>query len=145
MFSIYKTFTHQFRYFSDGELWVKKDDEDDFDVPMGCYNEAEVCELVFTYLPIQSKVVITKENMALYRNDGLEIFKNFCETEVERKKKELVKTFKSNGVTITVKNNLKAADFLDMHFDLVKEIYLLHKKPTDDALCIDKKFNHPPS
>ena len=36
--------------FSDGEPWVKKDDEDDFDVPVGCYNGAEVCKLVGTYL-----------------------------------------------------------------------------------------------
>ena len=36
--------------FSDGEPWVKKDDEDDFDVPMGCYSGAEVCKLVGTYL-----------------------------------------------------------------------------------------------
>ena len=28
--------------FSDGEPWVKKDGEDDFDVPMGCYDGAEV-------------------------------------------------------------------------------------------------------
>ena len=36
--------------FSDGEPWVKKDDKDDFDVPMGCYNGAKVCKLVGTYL-----------------------------------------------------------------------------------------------
>ena len=28
--------------FCDGEPWVKKDGEDDFDVPMGCYDGAEV-------------------------------------------------------------------------------------------------------
>ena len=43
--------------------------------------------------------------------------------EVERKKKELVKIFKNNGLSITVKTNIKIADFLDIHFDLVKEIY----------------------
>ena len=36
--------------FSNGELWVKKDDEDDFDVPMGCYDGEEVCELVGTMM-----------------------------------------------------------------------------------------------
>ena len=35
--------------FSDGEPWVKKDQENDFDVPMGCYDGAEVCKLVGTY------------------------------------------------------------------------------------------------
>ena len=59
------------------------------------------------------EVLITKENMGLYRDDGLGIFKIIAGTEVEKKKKELVKIFKSNVVTITVKTNLKAADFLD--------------------------------
>ena len=42
--------------------------------------------------------------------------------EVERKKKEFVKIFKNNGLSITVKTNIKTANFLDIHFDLVKEI-----------------------
>ena len=42
----------------DGEPWVKKDDEDDFDVPMVSYDGAEVCELVGTYSLNQMKVVI---------------------------------------------------------------------------------------
>ena len=103
--------------FSDGEPWVKKDDEDNFDVPMGCYDGAEVCELVGTYLLNQLKVVIAKENMALYRDDGVGIFKNMSGPEVERKKKELVKISKNNRLSITVKTNIKAADFLDIHFD----------------------------
>ena len=72
---------------SDGEPWVKKDDEDDFDVPVGCYYGAEMCELVGTYLLNQLKVVIPKENMALYRDDGLGIFKNMSGSEVEKRKK----------------------------------------------------------
>ena len=124
--------------FSDGEPWVKKDDEDDFDIPMGCYDGAEMCELVGTYLLNQLKVVVAKENMELYRDDGLGIFKNRSGPEVERKKKELVKIFKNNGLSIT-------ADFLDITFDLVKESYQPYKKPNDDPLYINIKSNHPPS
>ena len=53
--------------FSDGEPWVKKDDRYDFDVPMGCYHGAEASKLVGTYL--------LKENMGLYRDDGLAYLK----------------------------------------------------------------------
>ena len=49
-------------------------------------------------------------------------------SEIQRKKKELAKIFKSNRLSITVKTNLKTADFLDIHFDLVKEIYQPYKK-----------------
>ena len=124
--------------FSDGEPWVEKDDEDDFDIPMGCYNGAELCELVGTYLLNQLKVVVAKENMGLYRDDGLGTFKNMSGPEVERKKKELVKISKNNGLSIT-------ADFLDITFDLVKESYQPYKKPNDDPLYINIKSNHPPS
>ena len=124
--------------FSDGEPWVEKDDEDDFDIPMGCYNGAELCELVGTYLLNQLKVVVAKENMGLYRDDSLGIFKNMSGPEVERKKKELVKISKNNGLSIT-------ADFLDITFDLVKESYQPYKKPNDDPLYINIKSNHSPS
>ena len=117
----------------------------DFDVPMGCYDGVEVCELVGAYLLNQLKVVIAKENIGLYRDDGLGIFKSTSGPEVERKKKELVKIFKNNGLSITVKTNIKTADFLDIHFDLVKEIYQPYKKPSDDPLYINIKSNHPPS
>ena len=105
---------------------------------MGCYNGAELCELVGTYLLNQLKVVVAKENMGLYRDDGLGTFKNMSGPEVERKKKELVKISKNNGLSIT-------ADFLDITFDLVKESYQPYKKPNDDPLYINIKSNHPPS
>ena len=65
--------------------------------------------------------------------------------EVKRKKKELKKIFKNNGLSITVKTITKTADFLDIHFDLVKEIYQPYKKPNDDPLYINIKANHPTS
>ena len=65
--------------------------------------------------------------------------------EVTRKKKELKKIFKNNGLSITVKTITKTADFLDIHFDLVKEIYQPYKKPNDDLLYINIKSNHPTS
>ena len=105
---------------------------------MGCYNGAELCELVGTYVLNQLKVVVAKENMGLYRDDSLGIFKNMSGPEVERKKKELVKISKNNGLSIT-------ADFLDITFDLVKESYQPYKKPNDDPLYINIKSNHPPS
>ena len=60
---------------------------------MGCYDGAEVCELVGAYLINQLKVAITKENIGRYKDDDLGIFKNMSGPEEERKKKELVKIF----------------------------------------------------
>ena len=36
--------------FNNGEPWIKKDDEENFDVSMGSLDEAELGELTGTYL-----------------------------------------------------------------------------------------------
>ena len=59
--------TRETLLFSDGEAWVKKNEEDAFDVPLGLYDGTEMCELVGTYLLNQLKVAIGKENMGLSR------------------------------------------------------------------------------
>ena len=110
---------------------------------MGCYDGAEVCELVGTYLLNQLMVVIAKVNMELYRHDGVGIFKSVSGIEVEFKTEELVTILKNNGVSITVKTNLEIVYFIDIYFNLVKEIYHLYKKPNDDPLYINKKSNDP--
>ena len=78
---------------------------------MGCYNGAEICELI----EYQVNNAISKENIGLYRDDRLGIFKNMSSPEVKREKKDLVR------LSITVKTNLKVPNFLDIHFG-IKEI-----------------------
>ena len=56
-----------------------------------------------------------------------------------------MKILKNNGPSVTVKTNFETGDFLDIHFDLIKEIYELYKKSNDDPLYINKKSIHPPS
>ena len=54
---------------------VNQDDKDHFDVPMGCCDRAKVCKFFCTYLINQMKVVIAKENIGIYGDDGLGILK----------------------------------------------------------------------
>ena len=53
--------------------WQKTDAEDLFDVTMGSYDGAETCELVGTYILSEINNIIPKENIGLYRDDGLAI------------------------------------------------------------------------
>ena len=73
--------------FSNAEAWVKKNSDEGFDVHMGCYDGAEICELKGTFLLYQINDVISKENIGLYKDNGLGIFKNMSDPEVDRKKK----------------------------------------------------------
>ena len=54
-------------------VWVKKDNTD-FDVAMGSYDGAEVCELVGLYLLNLLTNEFGKHNMGLYRDDSLSCF-----------------------------------------------------------------------
>ena len=80
--------------FKNNEPWVKRTGEENFDIPMGCYDGTEVCELVGTYISNKLNDVTNKENIDLYRDDGLGIFQNIPKTELERKKSKLLKRSK---------------------------------------------------
>ena len=56
--------------FQNSEPWVKKYGKEDFDVPMGCYDGAEVCELVRSFILNQQGSIMDKNYIALYRDDA---------------------------------------------------------------------------
>ena len=118
--------------------WIKKSADEDFDVPMGGFDGAEIWELHGTY--IQSKLTnnINKEDVGLHRDDGLAVSKNISRPEIERKKKAIVKVFKKWRLSIVVDTNLKTVDFLDMTLSLDKNIYKLYRKPINSPIYINK-------
>ena len=108
-------------FFQNSEPWVKKDGNEDFDVLKGCYDGAEICELVGSFILNQLGSIIDKNDKGLYRDDSLEVFRGISKPMIERKKKLIVKTFKQCGLTITIECNLKTVNFLDITFDLQKQ------------------------
>ena len=68
------------------ESWVKKTGNENFDVPMGCYDGAELCELVVSFILNKVTSIINKSDIGLYRDDGLRIFE--CLETRNRKEKE---------------------------------------------------------
>ena len=71
--------------FNEEGTWMKKDGL--FDVTMGAYDGAEVCELVGTFLLDKICEKYEKNSIGLYRDDGLSVFKNKSGTQLERIKK----------------------------------------------------------
>ena len=55
---------------------------------------------------------------------------------------ENVKLLKKNGLSITVKTNLKTTNFLAIHLELVKGVYQPREKANDDPLHINININH---
>ena len=56
---------------------------------MGCFDGAEICELVGTYIQSNLTKIMNKEGIGLYCNDGLGIFQNISRPEIETKKKAI--------------------------------------------------------
>ena len=117
--------------FNNKEPWLKKSGNEEFDVPMGCFDGAEVSELVGVYILHLLKTVMRKENVALHRDDGPGILQNSSGPEIERKRKQIIQIFQSCGLNITVKTNLKTADFLDIPLDLVNNTFQPYRKPVE--------------
>ena len=120
--------------FYEKQPWVKKTETENFDVPMGCYDEAEVCELVGCYILNQLSAVMRKELVGLYRDDGLDIMKKMSGPEIEQKRKQIIKIFKDCGLNITIKTNLTSVDFLDICLNLRDNTYQPYRKPNNESI-----------
>ena len=131
--------------FHEGAPWVKRSNNEDFDVPMGFYEGAEVCELVGAFLLKNLSQDIDKTSVALYRDDGLGVFKSHSGPETESKQKEIIKTFHSFNFSITIETNIRIVNVLDTTFDLINDIYKSYRKPNDNPVYINENSNHPPT
>ena len=128
--------------FSHGATWQKKENPD-FDVTMGSYDGAEVCELVGLFLLSLLEEKFGKNEVGLYRDDGLGA-KASSARQADRLRKEITKIFKDNGLEITVEILLPQTDFLDTVLDLPSGKHWPYRKPNNVPLYIHKQSNHPP-
>ena len=73
---------------NDQHTWIKRD-SGLFDVMMGAYNGAEVCDLVGNYLLYKLSKLYKREDIGLHRDDGLVLFKDKSGPELEKIKKSI--------------------------------------------------------
>ena len=131
--------------FKGNAAWVKKGNENMFDVTMGSYDGAEICELVGLYILSELNAIHGDGSIGLYRDDGLGAFNNISGPQADKLRKDITKCFKDHGLKITIKTNLKIVNFLDVTFDLSSGTYYPYIKPNDTPLYINTRSNHPPN
>ena len=131
--------------YCNGNAWVKKNGNQNFDVTMGSYDGAEVCEIVGIFLLNTLSKKYQKKDIGLYRDDGLAVFKNVSARENDKIRKDLIKIFKDNDLKLEIKCNLKSVDYLDVTFDLETGTYKPYSKPNNTIRYIDARSNHPPN
>ena len=127
--------------FFEGDCWVKKSNQN-FDVSMGSLDSAEISELVGLYLLSLLEDLIPKDQMGLYRDDGLAVVE-MPGPEVERLRKKVIKLFSNQNLKITTDANIKVTDFLDVVFNLDTDSYKPFRKDNNLPSYINCSSNHP--
>ena len=80
--------------FGNGKLWTKKDGSNSlFDVTMGSFDGAEICELIGLFILNHLGKRFGKENIGLYRDDGLAIIKSKSARLEDKTRKDLYTKF----------------------------------------------------
>ena len=130
--------------FNEEQVWIKRNGGL-FDVTMGAYDGAEVCELVGTYLLNLIGQKWDKNEVGLYRDDGLAISKNRSGPENERMKKFLQKTFKDKGLDLVIQCNMKVVNHLDVTLNLTTGTTKPYRKEDDETNYIHTESDHPPN
>ena len=127
----------------EGNVWRKKDSDGLFDVAMGSYMGAEVCDLLGLYILSNLGPTLGAGSYGLYRDDGLAVLAGRSPSEWERLKKSLQATFKNVGFKITVETGLYRTDFLDVILDLRKDEFQPFRKTNSKTVYINNGSNHP--
>ena len=130
--------------FDKTHTWIKKKGGL-FDVTMGAYDGAEICELVGTYLLSLLAEKYNKDDIGLYRDDGLAAFKNTSGPQNERIKKDFQKIFKDKGLDIVIECNKKVVNYLDATFNLNTGTFKPFHKPDTETNYIHAESDHPPN
>ena len=77
---------------------------------MGSNDGGETCKLVGLFLLYSIGEKLNKDNMGLYRDDGLTCFKNNYGHQNDKIRKELIKIFQAHGLKLEIKCNLKSVE-----------------------------------
>ena len=132
--------------FHDGKAWVKRENPD-FDVPIGSYDGAEICEITGLYILnklISSNIGLTKENTGLYRDDGL-VATPMTKQQAERMFKRIHAIFKSENLTVKIEGLTKSVEYLDIKMHLETGDYEPYRKQETLPKYVNKDSNHPPA
>ena len=128
--------------YKEGEPWIKKQ-SNTFDVTMRSYDGAEVCELIGIFMLSLIGKKYEANNIGLYRDDGLAVFKNTSGLQSEKIKKNFQKMYKNPGLDIIINCNMKIVDYLDVKLN--DGSYRPYKKPNDERNYIHVNSDHLPS
>ena len=127
----------------DNRMWTKSNNNEHFDIAMGSYHGAEVCDLVGLFILNEITPIIGSSNIGLYRDDGLGVIKQSAGTLIERKKKQIIEKISQIGFDIVIDIGSTTSNFLDISLNLTLNNYCPFTKPNAKIIYIKNGSNHP--
>ena len=127
---------------SEGSYWTKRSNPN-FDVAMGSYDGAEVCDLCGLFLLAELEKEKMNANFGSYKDDGLGV-SSASARQIEKIKQQICKVYQKHGLQVTIEANKKVVQFLDAEFDLNQGSFKPFIKPGDTPCYVNASSNHPP-
>jgi hypothetical protein len=131
--------------FHNNEPWVKTKSDGYFDVPMGSFYGAELCELVGLFILNSIAGMFSVGHCGLYRDDGLAVIKNKRRCNLMKIEQQIRRVLCEIGFKITIESGLVSTDFLDVNLDLSLNSFSPFRKANSKIMYVNKQSNHPPS
>ena len=125
-----------------GRCWTKRDDPN-FDVSMGSYDGAEICDICGLFLLAELEKLGLNGKFGSYKDDGLGVT-SASPRQTEKIKQEICKLYQKHGLQVTIEANKKCVQFLDAEFDLTRDTFKPFIKPGDSPCYVHACSNHPP-
>ena len=107
-------------------------------------NDAEVCELVGTFLLEKISEICNEGDIGSYKDDGLAIFRNTSGTQLEKIKNKLQRLLKEYNLETTAESNQKIVNYLDVTLNLKVGTFRPYHKPGDQMQYIHMESNSSP-
>ena len=124
--------------------WVKSH-VDNFDVPMGAYDSAQVADLVGIYIRDTLGRIVNLKQVGLYGDDGIFYIPESNGPKTSSIQKKIIRAFKLLGLRIQIASNLKIVDFLDVTLNLNNGTFKPFSKNDSAPGFINISSNHPRS
>ena len=124
-------------------VWTKSSNKENFDIAMGSYHGAEVCDLVGLFILNEITFIIGPLNIGLHRDDALGVIIQSLGTIMERTKKRIIETILQIGFDIVIDNGNTTSNFLDISLNLTLNTYCPFTKPNSKTTYINNGSNHP--
>ena len=101
--------------FNNLDIWIQKQGNKHFDVPVSSFDGTEICKLFGLYISYILNTKYGRNLNGIYNDDGLACFENVSGPQADRIRKDFINNFRKEfQLSIVCDTDLKIGNFLDV-------------------------------